>query len=73
MRQAFDIIKSLVLTEKSSQFEPLRKYLFWVDKRANKVEIKNAVQNIYKVKVESVNTIIAAGKLRKVRGIFSVF
>jgi len=67
MRQAFDIIKSLVLTEKSSQFEPLRKYLFWVDKKANKVEIKNAVQNIYKVKVESVNTIIAAGKLRKVR------
>ena len=47
--------------------EAQRKYLFLVDKQAKKIEIKKAVQEIYKVKVSSVNTLILPGKLRRVR------
>ena len=65
---SYDIIKTLLRTEKSTQLEPARKYLFLVDKKANKVQIKKAVvEEIYKVKVSSVNTKISPGKLRVVR------
>ncbi|MFA5411042.1 MAG: 50S ribosomal protein L23 [Candidatus Omnitrophota bacterium] len=64
---AYDIIKSILRTEKSTVYEPQRKYLFLVDKKANKVQIKDAVEEIYKVKVEDVNTFVLQGKLKKVR------
>jgi len=62
-----DIIKALIRTEKSTLAEPRGKYLFLVDRSANKVQIRRAVENIYKVKVESVNTFVSLGKLKKVR------
>ena len=46
---------------------PLNKYLFWVDKSSNKVEIKRAVEGIYKVKVNNVNTMVIKGKPKRVR------
>ena len=46
---------------------PENKYLFWVDKRANKIEIKKAIEEIYKKKVIKVNTIIVSGKKKRVR------
>lgn len=64
---SYDIIKSLLRTEKSTSAQPQRKYLFLVNKSANKPQIKRAVEEIYKVKVSSVNTKIVAGKLRRVR------
>jgi large subunit ribosomal protein L23 len=64
---SFDVIKSLIRTEKSSSQENNRKYLFLVNKAANKIQIKKAVEDIYKVKVEDVNTFISAGKLKRVR------
>lgn len=66
-RSPYDIIKTLLRTEKSTLIEPLRKYLFLVAKDANKIQIRNAVEEIYKVKVASVNTKVAPGKLRRVR------
>ena len=54
-------------TEKSTLQEPERKYLFLVDKQAGKMEIKEAVQEIYKVKVNKINTLILPGKLKRVR------
>ena len=48
---SYDIIKTLLRTEKSTYLEPARKYLFLVDKRANKIQIKKSVEEIYKVKV----------------------
>lgn len=42
------------------------KYTFIVDKRANKTEIKNAVERIFKVKVDKVATMVAKGKLKRV-------
>ena len=68
MRSSYQIIKSLLRTEKSSTaYEPNNKYLFLVDKSANKYEVKKAVEEIYKVNVISVNTLISAGKLKRVR------
>lgn len=67
MENRFQIIKNLVRTEKGTQQEPTGKYLFEVSLPANKIQIKKAVEEIYKVKVKSVNTVIVPGKLRRVR------
>ncbi|MFA5356100.1 MAG: 50S ribosomal protein L23 [Candidatus Omnitrophota bacterium] len=66
-RLSHEIIKALLRTEKSTLYEPYGQYLFLVDKAANKIQIKKAVEEIYKVKVKTVNTLISAGKLKKVR------
>ncbi|MDI6758073.1 MAG: 50S ribosomal protein L23 [Candidatus Omnitrophota bacterium] len=62
-----DIIKALIRTEKTTLHEPQRKYLFMVRNSSNKIQIKQAVEQIYKVKVEDVNTFISRGKLKRVR------
>ncbi len=68
MKPAYSIIKSLLHTEKSSTFqEPQGKYLFLVDKGANKLQIKKAVEEIYKVNVVGVNTVVCPGKAKRVR------
>lgn len=65
---SYAIIKSLIRTEKTTNsFQPQGKYLFLVEKKANKIQIKRAVEEIYKVKVKNVNTYILPGKLRRVR------
>lgn len=68
MMSSYGIIKALLTTEKSTLYhKPIGKYLFLVDKSANKLQIKNAVEEIYKVKVKDVNTFISRGKLKRVR------
>lgn len=67
MKHAQDIIKALLRTEKSTLYEPDGKYLFLVHLKANKVQIRKAVEELYKVKVREVNTFISMGKLRRVR------
>ncbi|OGX09519.1 MAG: 50S ribosomal protein L23 [Omnitrophica WOR_2 bacterium GWF2_38_59] len=47
--------------------EPDRKYLFQVASKANKIEIKKAIEEIYKVKVQAVNTNMMKAKLKRVR------
>lgn len=67
MNYSQDIIKSLIRTEKSTVYEPDGKYLFLVNVKANKIQIKNAVEELYKVKVKDVNTFVSIGKLKRVR------
>ena len=67
MENAYKIVKSLLQTEKSTMMLPENKYLFWVDRSANKIEIKKAVESIYNVTVVSVNTQMSRGKLKRVR------
>lgn len=67
MTQVYKVIRSLLHTEKGTVIAPFNKYIFEVDGRANKVEIKKAVEDIYKVKVRKVNTMIVPGKWRRVR------
>ncbi|MGI6452861.1 MAG: 50S ribosomal protein L23 [Syntrophomonadaceae bacterium] len=66
MREYTDIIIKPVVTEKSMNMLAENKYTFIVDKKANKTEIKNAVENIFDVKVEAVRTLIMKGKPKRV-------
>ena len=61
-----EIIKAPVITEKSSALAQEGKYVFKVDSKANKTEIKEAIEKIFKVKVESISTINAKVKKRRV-------
>ena len=62
-----DIIKAPVITEKSSNIaSDERKYVFKVDVKANKSQIKDAIEKIFKVKVESVNTVNVHPKKKRV-------
>lgn len=84
-RSPFDIVKSRYMTEKSKMLENLQfnqsnacvkkcdapKYVFLVDKRANKQEIVSAIEEIYaekKIRVTKINTINVKQKARRVRG-----
>ncbi len=62
---AQDIIIRPVITEQSMTQAQDKKYTFIVAKNANKTEIKKAVQEIFKVKVEKVNTMNYAGKNKR--------
>ncbi len=59
--EAHEIIKKPLLTEKSYAGIGNKVYSFVVDKRANKVEIKNAVETLFAVQVEKVNTCMVKG------------
>jgi large subunit ribosomal protein L23 len=62
-----DVLLAPVVSEKSYSLLDEGKYTFIVDPRANKTEIKIAVENVFGVKVASVNTINRKGKVRKTR------
>lgn len=66
----YDIIIKPIITERSMDDMAFKKYTFEVDKTANKSEIKKAVERIFGVKVEKVNTMNMTGK--KVRRGLSV-
>jgi len=60
-----DIIKRPVITERSSDLMSQKKYSFVVDIRANKTEIKQAIEQIFKVKVVKVNTMRMPAKPKR--------
>ncbi|MBQ6494558.1 MAG: 50S ribosomal protein L23 [Bacilli bacterium] len=62
----YEIIFAPVITEKSASMEAEGKYVFKVDVRANKTQIKQAVEKIFNVKVESVTTMNIHPKTRRV-------
>ena len=60
-----EILKKPILTEKASILtEKLNRYSFQVDPRANKLQIKTAVEQMFGVVVESVNTCVITGKIK---------
>lgn len=61
-----DIIKAPIITEKSSDLAKKNVITFSVDVKANKTQIKQAIENIFDVKVESVNTINVRPKRKRV-------
>lgn len=67
MRSSHYLLNTLLRTEKGSIEQADNKYYFSVKKNANKIEIKKAVEEIYKVKVEAVNTQVMPGKNKRVR------
>ncbi len=67
MITSYDLIKTLLRTEKGIRLEKNRQYLFQVSSRSNKTQIKKAVEEIYNVKVASVNMSVVPGKRKRVR------
>ena len=68
MNEHFDIIETVRLTEKGTrQGEKLNQYTVVADRRANKLQIRQAVQELFKVKVVRVNTLNVRGKARRQR------
>lgn len=66
---AYDIIRRPIITEQSMDQVADRKYTFEVAKSANKIEIKKAVEEIFKVEVEKVTTMNYDGKPKR-QGVF---
>jgi len=62
----YQIIKRPIVTEKSTKLADQNKYTFEVDKNANKIEIKGAIEAIFNVKVTSVNVINEIAKAKRV-------
>ena len=56
------LIKPIITEKANTQAEKLRRYAFKVNRRANKLEIKKAVENFYGVAVLDVNTVVSPGK-----------
>jgi len=66
MNRAFEVLKTPVITEKSTHLKENRSTLtFKVARDANKKEIKEAVERVFKVKVDEVRTATFHGKLRR--------
>ena len=69
MNEPYDIIHTASLTEKSTMMsEKLNKYVFRVSPRANKIQIKQAIERLFQKKVVDVNTCNYTGKEKRVRG-----
>ncbi|MBO4400939.1 MAG: 50S ribosomal protein L23 [Selenomonadaceae bacterium] len=63
--EARDILIRPLITERTTDLMADSKYVFVVDKRANKIQIADAVREIFKVTVEDVNTVNVKGKTKR--------
>jgi len=66
--QKYDVILAPVVTEKSTQLSEFNQVMFKVAKMATKPQIKEAVEKLFDVKVEGVNTLNRKGKVKMFRG-----
>ena len=62
----YDIIYSPVITEKSSELAQKGVYVFKVAKSANKIQIKDAIESLFKVNVKSIKTLNTKSKAKRV-------
>ena len=68
MKDPYTVVKTVRVTEKgTTQIEKSNQYQVVVDKHANKVDVKRAVEQLFKVKVLRVNTMHVRGKARRER------
>ncbi len=65
MTEIMQILKRPIVTERSTSLRELNQYVFEVDARANKQQIRGAFEQKYKVNVVSVRTIVIPGKYRR--------
>ena len=68
LEKAYEVIKKPITTEKSTNLQQFNQYSFEVSKYSSSYEIKNAIEMIFKVKVNKVNTIILRGKGKTFKG-----
>ncbi|MTI80738.1 MAG: 50S ribosomal protein L23 [Firmicutes bacterium] len=67
MKNPRDIIVKPVISEKSTDLLADNKYTFWVNRAANKVEIRQAIEKLFDVSVEKVYTLNVKGRKKRVR------
>ena len=63
----FEVIRSPLISEKATFISQFNYYVFKVSPNSNKLQIKEAVEKVFNVKVKSVNTLIQKGKKKKFR------
>jgi len=63
---ARDLVRRPVITERATELMEQGKYVFEVDRRANKTEIRQAIEKLFGVKVEKVSTLRVPGKRKRV-------
>jgi large subunit ribosomal protein L23 len=64
-KNPYSVIQTILVTERSMELAEENKYVFKVDPAANKIDIRRAVEEIYDVKVGSVNTMNRLGKRKR--------
>ena len=64
----YDLLRRPIITEKATTASESGAVVFEVSMRASKPEIKRAVEELFKVKVKAVNTVIAKGKTKRFKG-----
>jgi large subunit ribosomal protein L23 len=64
--QLFDVLRRPLVTEKNTSLQAQGKYAFEVDRDANKLQVKQAVEKAFKVTVTAVNILMVRGRERKV-------
>lgn len=67
VKNIFSVIKAPLISEKSAADSRYRKYAFWVQRDANKIEIRRAIEKVYNVKVDDVHSMVVKGKLKRIR------
>ncbi len=68
MKSPYKVLERPLITERATILAEAKEgpqYVFRVDRTANKIEIRKAVESIFNVKVSSVNTVLVKGKLRR--------
>jgi large subunit ribosomal protein L23 len=65
MSEPHQIVRRPVVTEKGTALKEQNKYLFEVDRRANKVQIRQAVEALFNVKVAAVHTVAMRGRVKR--------
>lgn len=68
LERAYDIIKAPAITEKATLMSQFGQFAFDVATDANKIEIKQAIEKIFKVTVVAVNTLNRQGKVKRFKG-----
>ena len=68
LEKAYEVVMRPITTEKSTILQQFNQYSFVVSKKSNSFEIKNAIEMIFKVKVNKVNTSILRGKGKTFKG-----
>ena len=68
LEKAYEIVKKPITTEKSTNLQQFNQYSFIVSKNSSSIQISNAIEKIFKVKVRKVNTSILRGKGKTFKG-----
>ena len=65
MKNPYTTVETMLVTERAMDLKDQNKYIFKVATGANKIEIKNAIEKLYEVKVKSVNIMNCLGKPKR--------